>query len=129
VRGTVVAVPSATVRRVVDALRAHGRIRRGYLGVATHAVPLPGALRDRVGQRTGLLVYAVEPDSPAADGGVVFGDTIVTLGGQPVRRVDDLWGLLGEGQIGTPVQLRVVRAGEIRDLTVVPGERPRARAG
>ncbi|HYM68268.1 MAG TPA: trypsin-like peptidase domain-containing protein [bacterium] len=128
VRGAVVAVPSATVRRVIDALRAHGRIRRGFLGIATHAVPLPPALRQQLGQRTGLLVFSVEPDGPAAQGGVVFGDTIVALGGQPVRRVDDLWGLLGEGQIGSPVQLRIVRGGEVREVSVVPGERRSARA-
>jgi S1-C subfamily serine protease len=129
VRGAVVAVPTATVRRVVDALSAHGRIRRGFLGIATHAVPLPPALRQQLGQRTGLLVFSIEPDGPAAQAGVVFGDTIVALGDQPVRRVDDLWGLLGEGQIGAPVPLKVVRAGEVRDLSVVPGERRSARAG
>ncbi|HLJ60907.1 MAG TPA: trypsin-like peptidase domain-containing protein [bacterium] len=129
VRGAVVTVPTVTVRRVVDALRAHGRIRRGFLGIATHAVPLPPLLRQQLGQRTGLLVFSIEQDGPAARAGVVFGDTIVALGGQPVRRVDDLWGLLGEGQIGTSVPLRVVRAGELRDLPVVPGERRSARAG
>lgn len=128
VRGAALAVPLGTLRRVVDALRAHGRIRRAYLGIATHAAALPAALRDQVGQRTGLLVFSVEPDGPAGRAGVVLGDTIVALDGHPVRRVDDLWGLLDEGRIGAAVTVRVVRAGQIQDLAVVAAERRGARA-
>jgi S1-C subfamily serine protease len=128
VRGATLAVPLGTLRPVVDALRAHGRIRRAYLGVATHAAALPAALRDQVGQRTGLLVFSVEPDGPAGRAGMVLGDTIVALDGHPVRRVDDLWGLLDEGRIGATVTVRIVRAGQIQDLAVVPAERRGARA-
>ncbi len=128
VRGVALAVPFVTLRRIVDALKAHGRIRRAYLGVATHAAPLPAALRDQLGQRTGLLVFSVEPDGPAGRAGMVLGDTIVALDGQPVRRVDELWGLLGEGRIGAAVAVRILRAGQIQDLAVVAAERRGARA-
>ena len=63
-RGTIVTVTAPTLRRVVDSLRAHGRIRRGYLGVAAHAVRLPLALAGQLQQNTGLLVIAVEPGAP-----------------------------------------------------------------
>lgn len=122
-RGTVVTVTVPTLRRVVDSLRAHGRIRRGYLGVAAHAVRLPLALAQQLRQNTGLLVLAVEPASPAERAGVLLGDTVVAIGGQPVARLDDLMGLLGEDRIGTSVPVRIVRAGQVQDIPVVVGER------
>ena len=77
-------------------------------------------------QRSGLLVLGVEPDSPAERGGVLLGDTLTAVGGQPVRRFDDLLGALGEDRIGTAVSIRVLRAGQVLDLSVSVGERPRA---
>ena len=124
-RGTVVTVAGSTLRRVVEDLVAHGRIRRGYLGVAAHRVRLPGAAASPV-QRAGLLVVAVEPDSPADRGGVLLGDTVTTIEGQPVSRYDDLLSLLGEDRIGTVVSIRVLRAGQMLELSVPVGERPRA---
>jgi len=125
VRGTVVTVAGSTLRRVVDTLVAHGRIRRGYLGVAAHRVRLPGSAA-ATGQRAGLLVVGVEPDSPADRGGMLLGDTLTAIEGQPVSRFDDLLSLLGEDRIGTVVSIRVLRAGQMLDLLLPVGERPRA---
>jgi len=125
VRGTVVTVAGSTLRRVVESLVTHGRIRRGYLGVAAHRVRLPGAV-EAPAQRAGLLVVGVEPDSPAERGGVLLGDTLTAIDGQPVSRFGDLLGLLGEDRIGTVVSIRVLRAGQMRELSVPVGERPRA---
>jgi S1-C subfamily serine protease len=122
-RGTIVTVTAPTLRRVVDSLRAHGRIRRGYLGVAAHAVRLPLALAGQLQQNTGLLVIAVEPGGPAERAGVLLGDTVVAIDGQPVTRLDDLMGLLGEDRIGASVSVRVLRAGQVQDIPVVVGER------
>lgn len=124
-RGTVVTVAGPDLRRVVDSLVAHGRIRRGYLGIAAQRVRLPRAAQTSE-QRSGLLVLGVEPDSPAERGGVLLGDTLTAVGGQPVRRFDDLLGALGEDRIGTAVSIRVLRAGQVLDLSVSVGERPRA---
>ncbi|MDH3604679.1 MAG: S1C family serine protease, partial [Candidatus Tectomicrobia bacterium] len=49
-------VPVSTLRGVVDMLLAHGRVRRGFLGVSTQLVRLPAALAESVGQETGLLL-------------------------------------------------------------------------
>jgi len=123
VRGTSIAVPATTVRRVAEALLAHGRVQRGYLGVSTQAVRLPENLREEVGQETGLLIVAVEADSPAGEGGLVLGDTIVSLDGEPVRSHDDLVALLSGDRVGQKVPLDIVRGGEVRTRNVTIGER------
>jgi S1-C subfamily serine protease len=123
-RGISLTIPASTIRRVVEALLAHGRIRRGYLGVSAQAVRLPDALAQQLGQETGLLLASVEPDSPAGKAGLLLGDTIVTLDGQPVRHLDDLLALLSSDRVGKAVPVRVVRGGQSQEVTVAIGEQP-----
>jgi S1-C subfamily serine protease len=79
-----------------------------------------------VNQRVGLLVHAVEADSPAERAGLLIGDLILTVGGRSVHRADQLLDLLTDDRIGATVQVRLVRAGEIRDVDVTIGDRPAA---
>ncbi len=122
-RHTVVTVPASTLRRVVDTLLTHGRIRRGYLGTGTHPVRLPAALQPEMGQQTGLLVISVEPATPAEQAGLLLGDVLLSLDGRPLQAIDDLRGSLGGDQIGRQVRVRLLRAGRTEELSVVVGER------
>jgi S1-C subfamily serine protease len=117
-------IPIVTLRRVTAMLLTHGRIRRGYLGVSTQPVRLPAALTERLGQETGLLLITVEPNSPAEQGGLLLGDTLVALDGAPLRHPDDLLAALSTERIGTTVLVRMVRGGEIQERSIVIGERP-----
>ncbi len=123
-RGVSVAAPTMTLARVADTLLAHGRIRRGYLGVSTQRVHLPETLRGTVGQKRGLLVVSVEPDSPAEKGGLTLGDTIVAVAGIAVQNHDDLLAALSGDKIGTAVPLTILRGGQVQTQEVVVGERP-----
>lgn len=123
VRGVSVAVPNATVSGVVESLVAHGRVRRGYLGISTQPVRLPGSVVEELGQDTALLIVGVESDSPADQGGLVLGDAIVGLDGKSVRHHDDLLGLLSGDRVGRKVPVRVLRGGELQTVNVTIGER------
>jgi S1-C subfamily serine protease len=123
VQGVSLTVPTATIQRVADMLLKHGKVRRGYLGVSTQPVRLPAALAQQLGQEAGLLLVAVEPGSPAEQGGLLLGDTIVALENSPVQQHDDLLALLSADRVGTKVSLRIVRGGQAQDVSVVIGER------
>jgi S1-C subfamily serine protease len=123
-RGVSLAIPAATVRRVVGTLLTHGRVRRGHLGISAQAVRLPAGLAQQLGQETGLLLGSVEPNSPAERGGLFMGDTIVALGDQPVRHLDDLLALLGGERVGAPTPVRIIRSGRVLEARVVIGEQP-----
>lgn len=123
-RGISLSVPTPTVRQVVETLLAHGRVRRGYLGVGAQPVRLPAALADQLGQETGLLLVSVEPEGPADHAGLTLGDAIVALDGQPVRHMDELLALLGGDRVGASLPIRIVRGGQVQELTVAIGERP-----
>ena len=123
VNGLSLAVPAGTLARVVDTLATHGRVRRGYLGVSTQQVALPAALREQMGQKHGLLVVAVEPDSPADKGGLLLGDTIVQFADQAVGDHQALLALLSGDRVGQESGVHVIRGGEVTKLKVVLGER------
>ncbi|MCX6043682.1 MAG: trypsin-like peptidase domain-containing protein [Chloroflexi bacterium] len=122
VRGVSVAVPAATVKKAVETILAHGKMPRGYLGVGIQPVRLADALQQQLSQETGLMFMSVEADSPAAQGHLLQGDILVTLDGQPVRHVDELQTLLTGERVGKTVPARIVRSGQVQDLTVTIGQ-------
>ena len=117
-------LPAETLARTVQELLSHGRVRRGYLGVGTQPVRLPASLRPVTGCAHGLLVVAVEPQSPADAAGLKFGDVLLKLGATPTEDVEDLLGALSEAPVGEPLSLQVLRAGEVSERVVTVGQRP-----
>ena len=122
-RGVSLAVPTETVRRVVETLLQHGRIRRGFLGVGAQTVPLPEAVAAQASQTTGLLVMSVEPGSPADQGGMLLGDTLLSLEGSPLQSMEDLFGALSGERVGKSVEIRLLRGGQLKSVKVTIGER------
>ena len=122
-RGVSLAIPTETVRRVVETLLKHGKIRRGFLGVGVQPVRMPESAASRSGQPDGLLVMSVEPGSPADQAGLMLGDTLLTIEGIHLESIEGLFGALTGERVGKPVELRVLRGGEVRPLQVTIGER------
>jgi S1-C subfamily serine protease len=123
VRGAVLIVPLATLSRVTTALLSHGGVRRGYLGVTTLPIRLGPSAAARAGQPGALLVSAVEEGSPADRAGVLLGDALLSLDGASVRHAGDLLPLLEEDRIGKPLPVRLLRAGEVREVPITVGVR------
>jgi len=122
--GVSLALPASTIQRVIEALQTHGRVRRGYLGVGLQPARLPKAVAEQLGQESGLLILSVESDSPAEQGGLTLGDTLLSLEGQPIRHMDDLMVLLAGERVGKKAGLQVLRGGKVQKLNVTVGERP-----
>jgi S1-C subfamily serine protease len=129
-RAAAVAVPAATVDRVTDQLLAGGRMRPGYFGVGTQPVKLNDAARERlapVGDRVpewGLMVVAVAPGSPAERAGLLLGDVVVALDGNPTADPRDVLAVLGPDTVGRTLQATVIRAGAPITIPITVGEHP-----
>ena len=121
------AIPAATVDRMVDELLRRGRLPRPYLGVGTQQVQLGEALRQRLGteQRTGVIVVDVQPDSPAARAGILLGDVIVAIGDARITEPTELRAALKPQHVGETITVSIVRGGEPRDVRLTVGERER----
>jgi S1-C subfamily serine protease len=124
------ALPVATVNRVVDALLTQGRIPRGYLGVGLQPVRLPENLRETLQrqEKTAAIVLEVEPGGPAHNAGVVIGDILLSLNSKPVTRLEDVQAHLHGENIGKSVAARFLRGGAPRDVTITIAERPNGSA-
>jgi S1-C subfamily serine protease len=108
------ALPAPTLRRVLGELEAHGRVRRGYLGVVTQPVTLGGAV--------GLVVLEVAEGSPAAEAGLLVGDVLTGVGDAPFRGPHDLVAALA-GAGGQTRAFAVRRGGEDGTVEVDLAER------
>jgi S1-C subfamily serine protease len=109
-RGADLAVPVATLRRVVGELAAHGGVRRGYLGVGAFPARLPSALVQLAGHDRGVLVTSVDDGAPAAAAGILVGDIIVEVAAAPVTDPEGLRIALGD-RPGETVELLLIRGG------------------
>ena len=123
-RDATLTIPTPTVRQVVQTLLTHGHIQRGFLGVGAQPIKLSESTAKQLEQETGLLLVSVDPGSPAEKGNLFLGDTIVSIAGAPVRHLDDLFGVLSGDRVGTSVPVRVLRGGQLQELSVIIGERP-----
>jgi S1-C subfamily serine protease len=122
-RGVALAVPAELAWRVAKTLEERGSVKRGYLGILSQPVRLPDGERLGLTQRGGLLVVGVEDGSPAGRGGLIIGDILATLDGQPVEDTEDLLVLLTGERVGRTVPVKVVRGGELQSLEITVGER------
>jgi len=111
--------------RVAGSLLSGGRVKRPYLGIGTQPVPLPEAVRGKANQESGLLVLAVEPKSPADQAGLMQGDTLIGIDGTSTTDLDALYTSLRRLQVGSTQKVRIVRAGELKELSITVGEQSR----
>jgi serine protease Do len=115
--GLLLALPAdAALRGRIDALARGEAPARPRLGVALAPPRAARRLRAAVGlpEREGLLVRAVEPDSPAATAGLEPGDLLVAAGDRPLRGYDELFDAL---EAGGELTLKVVRGTDEREVT------------
>jgi len=125
-RGRAVTIPASTVNRVVDELLEKGHIARPYLGLAMQPVALPEGLRSKLrsGATTGLLVAHVEQAGPADNAGILLGDILVELRGQPLEGTENVQQVLASARVGDRVPLVLLRGGSPLVLTITLGDRP-----
>jgi S1-C subfamily serine protease len=121
-RGADLIVPAETIRRAVDELLAHGKVRTGYLGVGVRPIRLPQAARDALGRRRGALVMGVADDSPAMQAGLHLGDVIVELDGEPIGGGRELARALRD-RFDDPVTLKLWRTGALVEVEATPEQR------
>ena len=124
-RGSSLTIPVKVAWRTGDALAKHGSVKRGYLGVRTQPVELPEAGRQALKreQSQGLLVLWLEEGGPAETGGLLVGDILVAISGQPVGDADDLFSALSGDTVGKSIAVEVLRGGRPETVALTAGER------
>jgi S1-C subfamily serine protease len=121
--GLGLAVPmNASTQRVIAELMSDGRVRRAYLGIAGGPRPVPPQARAATGSTTCIEVVEVVEGSPADRAGIRPEDLILSVNEARTERVEDLQRLMVAELIGTPVSVRLLRAGRPVELELEPVE-------
>jgi len=133
------AIPSNTVKDVVDQLLQDGKVEHAYLGISGASIGPQIADALNLGQDHGVLVQEAPKDGPAAKAGVEAGSTPVTIGGARVMAggdvitkangeqldsMQDLIAIVNDSKPGDRIELELDRDGESRTVTVTLGVRP-----
>jgi S1-C subfamily serine protease len=122
-QGISLAVPSNTAQWVVSELLRNGKIRRAYLGLGAQARPVRRQAQHRYNLTpTVVEVIHIERNGPAQRAGIVAGDLLLALNGQPVASVDDIHRQLAGTAAGARVALTIMRGSQRQEIQVVTGE-------
>ena len=123
-RRSVLTIPAATVDRVVTQLLEKGHIRRGYLGIAMQPVDLPDSLVTEFSLQAqqGLIIVNVEPQSPAAEAGILLGDILTKIETTPVAKLRDLQAFLEPQNIGKTIAVELIRGGKLQNISLTVGD-------
>ncbi len=134
------AIPVDILKRVVPELIAEGSYRHPWMGVTGATISPEMVEAGDLSVDTGVLVFEVEPGSPAEEAGVrggdrqimvsgipilVGGDILVAINGAEVKRFDDVVNYLASHtSVGDLVTLTVVRDGSEVEFSLTLAERP-----
>ena len=111
------AVPAITATAVIDDLKAHGQVMRGWLGVHIQMVTEDIAASLGLEGTDGAIVAHVQAESPAAEAGLEQGDVITAVNQAPIEDTRALSRTIAAIDAGTSATLTVWRDGQFIELT------------
>ena len=119
------AIPVDLVRGVVEELKQHGRVIRGYLGLIPD--DLTNGQRAQIGldNNRGILIEEVFAGGPAERAGLKVNDIILSINGEPIMQERQALLVAAGTKPGDEIEVVVLRDGERFSTTVVAAERPR----
>lgn len=118
------AIPMNTARSILEQLKTHKKIKRGYIGV--QIVPLTEEYAGQLGLKTteGALIGGLEENGPAARAGVRVGDVIVKINDTAIKDYNTLVDIVGKAPIAKTLKATIWREGKEINLFITVGERP-----
>jgi serine protease Do len=118
------AIPSSLAKPVIDQLRSHGKVDRGWLGVQIQQVTPEIAKSLGLPKEQGALVADVTPGGPAAKAGFQQGDVILSFNGHDINKVRDLPIVVAETPVGNDAKIHVWRKSGETDLNAKVAQMP-----
>jgi serine protease Do len=106
------AVPSSRVMTVIKEIRQYGHYRQANLGFTLY--PLTPAIIQgmNLADPVGAVVVEVEENKPVWKSGLRPGDILREVGGLPLDRIDTLYRVVYDANVGDRISFRAERAGE-----------------
>ena len=112
------AIPVSIMSKVVADLKQYGVVQRALLGISISDINAEFAKEKNLDVLEGVYVAAVNPNSAAADAGIVEGDVIIEANGQKVKSVSELQEQIGRHRPGDKVGITLLRNGKQKEFDV-----------
>lgn len=124
-QGLCFAVSSNLAAYIAGQLIQNGKIKRAQIGIVGQQVNLTPIMikNNRLKQKTGVYISEILPDADIYNRQLLASDIIIQFSGQPVSSIDNLHQFLKEELIGQKCELGILRGGQLRQVTVIPGEK------
>lgn len=116
------AVPSSTVKPVIDQIKEHGKVRRGWLGVQIQSVDEELSSALGLDSAKGALVSDLL-EGPAESAGVERGDVIIRFNEEEIKNSAELPRIVAKAKVGSKAKITVLRDGKELELNVILEER------
>ena len=123
--GSAITIPADLAWKIAETLAKHGKVKHGYLGIRSQTVDIPAESQKALKrtQETGLLLVGLEGDSPAGKAGLMVGDILTAIAGEPVEHHDELFARLSGDVVGKSIPIEILRGGKVESIKVEIGER------
>jgi len=118
------AIPINDAKRIVEELKANGKVRRPWIGVNLSKITEEEIKEFKLKETRGALIRQIMDNSPAAASGLLVGDVITRVGEKDVETPEDVITYVREQKIGKKIDLRVSRKGSSLNLGITTAERP-----
>lgn len=118
------AIPVNMVRGVMDQIIAHGRVRRGWLGVSSEELPRATAAALDIDPPVALRISSVDPQGPAAKVGIRVDDLVTHLNGQQIVNAQEALNRVAAMSPGSTLEIRGRRGREALTVAATLEERP-----
>ena len=118
------AIPSNMARSLMNQIKDHGQVTRGYIGIVPQDLTPQLASSFGVKDTRGALVSFVQDSSPAANAGMQQGDVIREVNGAAINDTGELRNRIADVEPGSTLTMKVLRNGTEKTLSVKVASRP-----
>lgn len=116
------AIPYRLAKRIMDELIAHGRVKRGYIGISSVQIDSVTAKLQDAEVTHGLIIENMDSAGPAVKGGLKRGDMLLRINDKPINNVRDAMDIIAEMPPGTKARFTVLRNGKQLVCTITVEE-------
>jgi serine protease Do len=118
------AIPINLARGIIDQLKTHGSVTRGWLGVGIQDLTPELAEYYGLKDKRGVLVAQVFEGDPADKAGIKAKDLIIEVDGKPVSSSRELTAMIAAIPVGQKTPIKILRDGQEKTVNVEIAKRP-----
>ena len=119
------AIPVSTAKTVLDSIVKHGSVVRGWIGIESQDITPELADSFGLAKRSGAIIAGVVRGGPADRAGILPGDILVAVAGEPIADTSEMLNLIAQLEPGAKTKMTILRQRREATVDVTVGRRPR----